>query len=170
MGAAVGMFVGFTPTLGFQTIIAVAIAAALRVNKAAPIVFVWVTNVFTAIPIYALCHRVGVGLMAAFGKPVVATADKALIAPIEKAHSGGFAQLLSLQWWMDTAAVLTRIGKEMWVGCLLVAFIVGTITYFVCRWSVGHYRQRREQRRNALTARRAARPFTKRVRAREPLV
>ena len=52
LGVAAGLFIGLTPTVGFQMVLAVALAAALRANKVVCIPMVWITNPFTIIPIY----------------------------------------------------------------------------------------------------------------------
>ncbi len=156
LGVAIGTFVGFTPTVGFQTIIAIALAAACRVNKLAAIPMVWITNVVTAVPIYALCHHIGAGLVGTAG-------------PMEPFPTFGFAHMLEFSFWADIATWVTRVGAELWTGCLLVGFIGATISYFVSRWAVTHYRHRRQALVDARNRRRAPRRFTKPMPARRPV-
>lgn len=56
---AVGGFVVFSPTFGFQMIGAALLATLLRASRAAAIVSVWLTNPFTALPIYVMTYRAG---------------------------------------------------------------------------------------------------------------
>ena len=58
-GLSVGVFAGMYPFFGFQTILAVAIAALLKGNKLAAAAGTWVSNPLTYIPIYAFNFQVG---------------------------------------------------------------------------------------------------------------
>jgi uncharacterized protein (DUF2062 family) len=58
-GFALGIFIGLTPTLGLQMIIAIAFAILLRENKLAAALGVWITNPLTAPFIYALEYETG---------------------------------------------------------------------------------------------------------------
>ena len=58
-GVALGIFVGMTPTFGFQMVIAIFFAYILRENRLAAVLGVWVTNPVTAPFIYAAEYEVG---------------------------------------------------------------------------------------------------------------
>lgn len=58
-GLALGVFIGMTPTFGFQMAIAVFFAFLLRENKIAAALGVWITNPLTAPFIYALEYEAG---------------------------------------------------------------------------------------------------------------
>ncbi len=58
-GMALGIFIGMTPTFGFQMAIAIFCAWLLQENKIAAVVGVWVTNPLTAPFIYALEYETG---------------------------------------------------------------------------------------------------------------
>jgi len=58
-GVALGIFIGMTPTFGFQMAIAVFFAILLRENKLAAALGVWITNPLTAPFIYALEYESG---------------------------------------------------------------------------------------------------------------
>jgi uncharacterized protein (DUF2062 family) len=62
-GVALGVFIGMTPTFGFQMIIAAFAATIFRENRLAAILGVWVTNPFTAPFIYVGEYEVGRLLM-----------------------------------------------------------------------------------------------------------
>jgi len=59
MGMAVGVLVAFSPTVGFQMIIAGFLAAALRANPAPAVAAVWITNPLTIPPIFAATYSLG---------------------------------------------------------------------------------------------------------------
>lgn len=58
-GMALGIFIGMTPTMGFQMPIAVFFAMLLKENKLASALGVWITNPLTAPFIYALEYESG---------------------------------------------------------------------------------------------------------------
>ncbi len=58
-GLALGIFIGLTPTFGFQMLLAVCLAVMLNENKFAAVLGVWITNPFTAPFIYALEYESG---------------------------------------------------------------------------------------------------------------
>ena len=62
-GMALGLFIGFTPTFGFQMLLAILFAFLLRQNKIATFVGVWVTNPLTAPLIYGLEYEIGRALL-----------------------------------------------------------------------------------------------------------
>ena len=52
LGVAIGFFVTWTPTIGIQMILVVALATLLKANKLVGVPFVWISNPFTIVPIY----------------------------------------------------------------------------------------------------------------------
>lgn len=58
-GFALGIFIGLTPTFGFQILIAIFFAILLRENKLAAAIGVWITNPLTAPFVYALEYETG---------------------------------------------------------------------------------------------------------------
>lgn len=58
-GFALGIFIGMTPTMGGQMLIALFFAMLLRQNKLAAAIAVWITNPLTAPFIYGAEYEVG---------------------------------------------------------------------------------------------------------------
>jgi len=58
-GFALGIFIGMTPTFGFQMALAIFAAFLLRENKLAAVLGVWITNPVTAPFIYAAEYELG---------------------------------------------------------------------------------------------------------------
>lgn len=58
-GVALGIFIGMTPTFGFQMAIAIFFAYILRENRLAAVLGVWITNPVTAPFIYAAEYEIG---------------------------------------------------------------------------------------------------------------
>lgn len=59
LGIAIGVFVGITPTIPLHTVLAVALAAALRGSKLAAALGVWVANPLTIPIFYYGSYRLG---------------------------------------------------------------------------------------------------------------
>jgi len=145
VGVAVGMFVGLTPTVGFQMVIAVAIAAALRANKAVCIPMVWITNPVTLVPIYAACFQVGVAIMGP-ARVVQNNPLAPVVALDARSESAGVQRWFELDFWKDLLVRATKVCTELWVGCIFVASIAALISYFATRWGVSAYRERRSRK------------------------
>jgi hypothetical protein len=61
-GLALGLFVGFIPTLG-QMFVAAALAILLRVNLPVSVMGVWISNPLTIAPLYFFVYKVGAWLL-----------------------------------------------------------------------------------------------------------
>jgi uncharacterized protein (DUF2062 family) len=59
LGFALGLFVGMSPTIGFQTPLAILFAALLKWNKLSAAAGVWITNPITTPFIYGMTYVVG---------------------------------------------------------------------------------------------------------------
>jgi uncharacterized protein (DUF2062 family) len=62
-GFALGLFVGMSPTIGFQMPIAIFLAALLKWNKISAAAGVWITNPLTAPLIYSFTYFTGAKLL-----------------------------------------------------------------------------------------------------------
>ena len=63
LGFALGLFVGLTPTMGAQTIIAVFFAAFFKWNKISAAIGVWISNPLTSPVIYSITYLLGAGIL-----------------------------------------------------------------------------------------------------------
>ena len=63
LGAAVGTFIGMTPTVGIQMILMVIVGTVIRANRFAGVAMVYISNPFTVLPIYWLDYVVGSTLL-----------------------------------------------------------------------------------------------------------
>ena len=132
-GVALGIFIGMTPTFGFQMLIAIFFAYLLKENRLAAILGVWVTNPVTAPFIYAAeyeCGRLLLGM-------------ERLALPTEYTLSA----FVDLGW---------DIVLPWCLGSLLFGVVLGTISYFVTlrlvpvvkywripRWPRRHWKKKR---------------------------
>lgn len=139
LGAAIATLIAFLPLVGFQTVIAIGIAAIFRANKAICIPIVWVTNPFTMGPIYYGCFALG-----RFVLPGKSVAQQESISNlIELAKTGS---IFDIPFWTELFHIMMTVGTELWLGCTLIGVVLGIVSYFIARSGVITYRERRRQR------------------------
>jgi hypothetical protein len=109
MGMAIGVFVAATPSMPFQTVIAVALAFILRSSKAAAAIGVWLSNPITFPVFYLASYKVGTLL---FGISEVYNPD------------GESADLLKLGAEITIAAV---------IGGIIIGLFLAIAAYFITR-------------------------------------
>lgn len=138
LGIAVGMFVTFTPLIGFQMMLSVFLAWLLRANKLVGIPLVWISNPFTIIPIYYPCYRLGCIML---GETVVnskwshlGTEWQQLLA--DPATTWG----LKVRFWWEG---LMDFVAPLCLGCLVVGLVFGVASYYLSLVMIRNYRLRR---------------------------
>lgn len=135
LGAAVGMFVAFTPLVGLQMLLAIALATVLRASRAAAIPPCWITNPLTFVPIYAFTYLVGTWFW-----PGPARSDfRQRLAEVLGGLEGiGFWDLA------DRVRLLMNVGWDfigpMFVGGFIVGGLLALPTYGITLWIVRHAR------------------------------
>lgn len=165
LGVGLATLVAFLPLVGIQTILAVALAALFRANKAVCVPVVWITNPITLWPIYGGCLALGRFILPG------GTAHASEVDTLSQlaTRTGGFSDLFTLAFWGDFFTWAAGLGVELWVGCIIVGVVFGVASYFASRWAVAWYREKYKH----LIARRKARIFRAKSRrarltAREP--
>lgn len=131
LGAAIGMFITFTPTIGFQMGLVVFFAWLLRANKVIGLPIVWISNPATLVPIYWPCYRLGCLLLGAH------SIDRAWWRELGSPPVG---------WQGRVGFYWTRfleIAWPLWAGCIVVGFVLGYVTYYLVYFTVRNYRLRR---------------------------
>ena len=63
LGFALGIFIGFSPILGFHMVLGIFAASLFKWNKIAALIGVQITNIFTAPIIYSFTYRLGAKFM-----------------------------------------------------------------------------------------------------------
>lgn len=148
-GAAIGMFIAWTPTVGAQMIIAVTLAALLRANKAVTLPLVWITNPITVMPIYLFNYKFGLALLTGSWSP----------APEVKANLERLTQqtikmnIFSHSYWRDFSRLVVDISWPLWVGSVTIGVIAGLATYLGTRRMIKRHRLKVERRRGAAAGR-----------------
>ncbi|MEO0588051.1 MAG: DUF2062 domain-containing protein [Planctomycetota bacterium] len=145
MGAAVGVFIGFTPTFGFQMLAAVVVAFLFRLSKPATVIPVWISNPVTFVPFYAATYAVGALLW-----PGETLAD--LPATMKS--------IAQLETWKDQGRAFWSLGTSLfgplWIGAVVLGGPLAVVTYPVVRRGVIAYRHHRVHVRHERRMRREA--------------
>ena len=133
MGAAVGMFVGLTPTVGVQMIIVMIIAMLtgwfFRFNRVAALIATYISNPVTMLPIYWGCYKVGTLFLPA-------TVDQQQFAEI--LHYESFSQ-----WCQTMLNLLIEVGWPLILGSLIIAPIGAVITYPCVHYLLNNFQRPR---------------------------
>ena len=141
LGVAIGMFVTWTPTIGFQMLLTVGLSWLFRANKIVGVPFVWISNPLTIIPIYLPAYYIGCWIL---GKDADAV-DK--ITQAVNFGNDGWSEKVS--HWFST---IGSIFWELWIGSLLLAAVIGFISYFIIFYMVIAYRKHLHKKHDNKTA------------------
>ncbi len=131
LGAAIGMFVAFSPTVGFQMMIVVFLAWLLRANKVIGLPIVWISNPATIVPIYYFCYVVGRSMLG--WQPVPEHWWSRLGQP-------------PAGWWSAVTFYWTRlveIAAPLWLGCTVIGMLLAYLSYCALYYLIRKYRLRR---------------------------
>lgn len=150
LGVAIGIFVTWTPTIGAQMALTVALCLLLRANKFVGVPFVWISNPATIVPIYGPNYVVGCWLLGEGYKGMEALREAMSL-------TGGLLEWLGRFWWATRDIIV-----PLWLGSLIVGLVLGVISYVAIYLAVINFRRQRQRLREALRARRAARAASKR--------
>ncbi len=145
-GVFLGSVVAFTPTPGFQIVIYLLLATALRANKVAGIPILFVSNPFTAVPVTYITWWVGAALLNPKTVVTSATIRAWLGDTSQTLRDEGLSQLLDQGFWTQMLALLGTAAGELWLGGILCGLIVGLPAYFSTRWAINAVRHLREAR------------------------
>ncbi|MCD6499556.1 MAG: DUF2062 domain-containing protein [Deltaproteobacteria bacterium] len=126
LGFAIGVFVAFTPTVGFQMVIGATIAHFLKANRVIAAALAWITNPITVAPIYYFNYRVGlffVGGDVGQGKEFIDS-----ITHISIWRFDSFMSTMS-----DMLHHFAGIAGVLWLGSMIVGAIGAAISYPLVR-------------------------------------
>lgn len=124
-GVSVGMFAGFFPLFGLQTIIGLILAAFFRGNKLAAAAATWVSNPFTYVPIYTFNFAIGRLLL---GGQNIALETIDLNSP-------------------EVLEVGSDFALRLFLGCFVMGSIAALVGYFFSLAFIQRYRQARRSHR-----------------------
>lgn len=146
-GFAIGIFVAFTPTLGLQIMLYLALSTALRANKVSGIPVLFISNPLSAVPLYWFCWRVGAFILGAGD----GEGPTALLAALEDSENAPPLSevILTEAFWSDAWAAMKSMGAELWLGSCVLGLLFAVPGYFLVRRGVGAFREQRAKRKAA---------------------
>ena len=144
-GVVLGVFIGLTPTVGFQMVLAAFLATLLGANRLAAVICVWISNPLTLAPIYFFNFRVGALLV----RVESATGVRARFAVL--AERIGEISVTDFAGTMGAAlGEMSRLGFGILAALIVGSVIVGTVaaaaSYPVTLWTVNLVRRHRRAR------------------------
>ena len=149
MGAAIGVLIALTPTIGLQMLLVLLATSAVRANKVAGLPMPWITNPVTILPIFSLNYVVGHALV---GGPGPQQFIKRLTTLMEQAAAHDLPWLDWLKGWWH---LMIDMAAPLWVGSLIVGVAAGLVAYGIMYYLITVYR-RHHRRRLALAQAEAA--------------
>ncbi|HMH52704.1 MAG TPA: DUF2062 domain-containing protein [Candidatus Acidoferrum sp.] len=133
---AVGVFISCTPFWGLQTLLAIAVAAVFRFNRAATILGTWLNVPWFAPFVYGAAIKIGL-----------------LVAPgLREADAASFDLLLRDPGALSWAAVwswLRGSSLPLLVGSTIVGLVAGGATYVIALTALARRRRREPPRGDA---------------------
>lgn len=126
-GLAVGVFAGWFPWFGLQTLIALTIALVVRGNKVIAVAATWISNPLTYVPIFAFNYHIGLLV---------------LRSPEDEPF-----ELTALESWQGVQELGSTILVPLFLGSFVVGIISASLSYFVGLRLIQRARQRRLARR-----------------------
>jgi len=134
LGAAVGVFIAFTPTMGVQIVLTALVATWFKASRISAIIMVYITNPLTMGPIYTFTYWIGVRVL---GSPMHGTQD--------------LYHALKAEGWIATIVGFFKAGADLalplWVGGSLVGLVLAVPTYAILLRLVLGHRMLRESKR-----------------------
>ncbi|MBO6937229.1 MAG: DUF2062 domain-containing protein [Deltaproteobacteria bacterium] len=142
-GVFIGGIIAWTPTLGLQIVLYLAFATLLRANKVSGIPILFISNPFTAVPLYWFAWKVGDTVLndapEAGGAAEVAERMQAAEANAEETDL--LTDLWTKEFWQDVGETLLSMGAELWLGGLIMGLITAIPCYFLTLWGIRVFRR-----------------------------
>lgn len=137
-GVFIGTVVAFTPTIGLQIVLYLALATLLRANKLSGVPILFISNPVTAVPLYWFCWKIGAFFLP--GDPQSEGVEIALAR--EGTQSGDFwSDIWTTAFWDHAFDTLVAMGAEMWFGSLFLGVVCGIPLYFLTLFGVRAFRR-----------------------------
>jgi uncharacterized protein (DUF2062 family) len=119
LSSAIGMIIGFSPYIGFHTVLAIGISYFFNLPVYPLILGAYITNPITIVFIYAFCYKVGL---------ILTDTNVDIVLDWSK-----------LNWDIMVHSV-KQILWPLFVGCHLIGILVAIVTYFVVYFIIKKYK------------------------------
>ncbi len=141
LGIAIGLFIAWTPTIGYQMVLVLALATVFRANKVVGLPLVWISNPFTFVIIYWPNYWIGHKILELFGERPDFTYQY-LIKEMNKMGEIGY-NIFNSEFWHSAWTLLLKfldIAADLWIGSVIVGAVLGAIGYYVSYHFIVWYR------------------------------
>ena len=139
LGAALGMFITFTPTVGIQVLIVLILSMVVRFNRFAAIVLIYLSNPVTIIPIYYADYVIGLFVQ---GESGLSLEEFGLLWDQSVITAG------EVGFWGATQVLFKSLGTDViipkFIGGGVLGGFVGVVTYPLTLSWVQRYREGRQ--------------------------
>ena len=152
-GVFTGIMIAYTPLLGLHLLVGLLAAFLFNVNKFATLSFVWISNVFTLIPIYYPAYIVGRKLVN-FVHPTPYVSRQELLNCF-KTILGDMASnnLFTREFWHSFVELFGRIGLELFIGGFFIGLPVAAVGYYLTFQIITRHRKKTHNiKKNAIPA------------------
>ena len=142
LGISLGFFVAWTPTIGFQMVLVLLLALALRANARVGLPIVWISNPFTVIPIYLPNYWLGSKLLSFVTGRENFDYEQVRSFLSENFNRPGIAlsRFFDVSFWSELGSLLLKISLDLWIGSVVIGSIVAVVAYIVSYKSIVWYR------------------------------
>jgi len=130
---SIGVFLGFSPFLGFHTLIGIAIAFLFKLNRVAILLGVWSNTPWWIVPYYTVATWMGMWIM---GLQI----DRAFLKEIFRL--GMDQRFIRSDFWMRIASQWGLLLSFV-IGSLILTTLLGLIAYPLSLKWIKFYRSRR---------------------------
>lgn len=122
MGFAVGVFISFTPFFGLHSILAIAAAFILRINKVTCLTGAWVNTPFTVVPVLMASYQLGEYILGHNPEKII-------------------LKDLSLSYAIE---LLGSHGAPLLIGTSLFGFVAALVSYAALYYIIVRFRRKDE--------------------------
>ncbi len=148
LGVSAGIFLGCSPLLGLHMVGAVFLATLLRASRIAAMLFVWVSNPATFLPLYGFNYWLGHKITG--HEPGLTDYEQVLHRVERIMRESGF-----LSGLRDAGRELGSLGPEalenFLIGCTAAGLLGGALAYLPARCLIENLRTRRLRQRTLRT-------------------
>ena len=133
LGAAIGIFIAFTPTVGLQMLLVFLVTSVIPANRVAGVPMVWLTNPAT-IP-FVYWFNLWVGIRIVGGSDAMLQKFRLAITSLVDRDLTWWG--LIKEWW-DLAMT---VALPLWIGSAVVGVAAGVVAYGIMYYLIRGYRR-----------------------------
>lgn len=127
LGVSLGIFIGFTPTVGFQLILVALIGTVIKANRIIALILCWVSNPITFIPLYYVYYWFGAKLLSMPSNNIWSFGN------FQTKIDGFMVNVEQMGYWDSMNQLGAEIFKPLIWGSLVIALVLAVPLYPITR-------------------------------------